>query len=172
MPEVGKIQDIREPIVKVTLFMPQDYVGPVMTLCNNKRGSQVNMSYHGRQVHLVYEIPLAEIVLDFFDKLKSVSRGYASLDYHFVRFEAGPFVRVEPCRSPWPRAVREDEGPDPAPDVRRGHPGRGRLADHRPYHGQGHAQERAGQVLWWRRFAQEEASGKAEGRQEAHEAGG
>ena len=74
MPEVGKIADIREPIVKVTLFMPQDYVGPVMTLCNNKRGVQVNMSYHGRQVHLVYEIPLAEIVLDFFDKPVGVAR--------------------------------------------------------------------------------------------------
>jgi len=95
MPEVGKIQDIREPIVKVTLFMPQDYVGPVMTLCNNKRGSQVNMSYHGRQVHLVYEIPLAEIVLDFFDKLKSVSRGYASMDYEFLEYRSADVVRVD-----------------------------------------------------------------------------
>ncbi|WP_025137137.1 translation elongation factor 4 [Achromobacter sp. DH1f] len=95
MPEVGKIQDIREPIVKVTLFMPQDYVGPVMTLCNNKRGSQINMSYHGRQVHLVYEIPLAEIVLDFFDKLKSVSRGYASMDYEFLEYRSADVVRVD-----------------------------------------------------------------------------
>ncbi|WP_447918427.1 translation elongation factor 4 [Achromobacter aegrifaciens] len=95
MPEVGKIAEIREPIVKVTLFMPQDYVGPVMTLCNNKRGSQVNMSYHGRQVHLVYEIPLAEIVLDFFDKLKSVSRGYASMDYEFLEYRSADVVRVD-----------------------------------------------------------------------------
>lgn len=95
MPEVGKIADIREPIVKVTLFMPQDYVGPVMTLCNNKRGVQVNMSYHGRQVHLVYEIPLAEIVLDFFDKLKSVSRGYASMDYEFLEYRSADVVRVD-----------------------------------------------------------------------------
>ncbi|MDT4840415.1 Elongation factor 4 [compost metagenome] len=95
MPEVGKIADIREPIVKVTLFMPQDYVGPVMTLCNNKRGVQVNMSYHGRQVHLVYEIPLAEIVLDFFDKLKSVSRGYASMDYEFKEYRAADVVKVD-----------------------------------------------------------------------------
>ena len=92
---VGKIADIREPIVKVTLFMPQDYVGPVMTLCNNKRGVQVNMSYHGRQVHLVYEIPLAEIVLDFFDKLKSVSRGYASMDYEFLEYRSADVVRVD-----------------------------------------------------------------------------
>jgi GTP-binding protein LepA len=95
MPEVGKIAEIREPIVKVTLFMPQEYVGPVMTLCNNKRGAQVNMSYHGRQVHLVYEIPLAEIVLDFFDKLKSVSRGYASMDYEFMEYRTADVVRVD-----------------------------------------------------------------------------
>jgi len=95
MPEVGKIADIREPIVTVTLFMPQDYVGPVMTLCNNKRGVQTNMSYHGRQVHLSYEIPLAEIVLDFFDKLKSVSRGYASMDYEFKQYRSSDVVRVD-----------------------------------------------------------------------------
>lgn len=95
MPEIGKIADIREPIVKVTLFMPQDYVGPVMTLCNNKRGVQINMSYHGRQVHLIYEIPLAEIVLDFFDKLKSVSRGYASMDYEFLEYRSADVVRVD-----------------------------------------------------------------------------
>ncbi len=95
MPEVGHINEIREPIVKVTLFMPQEYVGPVMTLCNNKRGAQINMSYHGRQVHLVYEIPLAEIVLDFFDKLKSVSRGYASMDYEFLEYRSADVVRVD-----------------------------------------------------------------------------
>ncbi|OZI30423.1 elongation factor 4 [Bordetella genomosp. 10] len=95
LPEIGKIAEIREPIVKVTLFMPQDYVGPVMTLCNNKRGVQLNMSYHGRQVHLVYEIPLGEIVLDFFDKLKSVSRGYASMDYEFQEYRAADVVRVD-----------------------------------------------------------------------------
>jgi GTP-binding protein LepA len=95
LPEIGKIAEIREPIVKVTLFMPQEYVGPVMTLCNNKRGNQMNMSYHGRQVHLLYEIPLAEIVLDFFDKLKSVSRGYASMDYEFLEYRAADVVRVD-----------------------------------------------------------------------------
>ncbi|OZI51088.1 translation elongation factor 4 [Bordetella genomosp. 4] len=95
MPEVGKITDIREPIVKVTLFMPQEYVGPVMTLCNQKRGVQINMSYHGRQVHLTYEIPLAEIVLDFFDKLKSVSRGYASMDYEFLEYRSADVVKVD-----------------------------------------------------------------------------
>lgn len=95
MPEVGQIRDIREPIVNITLFMPQEYVGPVMTLCTNKRGLQKNMTYHGRQVHLQYELPLAEIVLDFFDKLKSVSRGYASMDYEFLEYRSADVVRVD-----------------------------------------------------------------------------
>jgi GTP-binding protein LepA len=95
MPEVGAFQEVREPIVTVTLFMPQEYVGPVMTLCNQKRGAQLDMSYHGRQVHLHYEIPLAEIVLDFFDKLKSVSRGYASMDYEFKEYCPSDVVKVD-----------------------------------------------------------------------------
>ncbi|SAI73597.1 GTP-binding protein LepA [Bordetella ansorpii] len=95
MPEVGKIADIREPIVTVTLFMPQEYVGAVMTLCNAKRGAQIDMNYSGRQVILKYEIPLAEIVLDFFDKLKSVSRGYASMDYEFLEYRSSEVVKVD-----------------------------------------------------------------------------
>lgn len=95
MPEVGQTRDIREPVVNITLFMPQEYVGPVITLCTNKRGIQKNMTYHGRQVHLLYELPLAEIVLDFFDKLKSVSRGYASMDYEFLEYRSADVVRVD-----------------------------------------------------------------------------
>jgi len=95
MPEQGKLQEIREPIVTVHLYMPQDYVGPVMTLANQKRGVQMNMAYHGRQVMLTYEMPLGEIVLDFFDKLKSVSRGYASMDYTFKEFRASDVVKVD-----------------------------------------------------------------------------
>jgi GTP-binding protein LepA len=95
IPEVGDIQEIREPIMTVTLFMPQEYVGPVMTLCTAKRGVQLDMTYHGRQVHLRYEIPLAEIVLDFFDRLKSVSRGYASMDYEFKEYRVADVVRVD-----------------------------------------------------------------------------
>jgi len=95
MPELGHIVEIREPIMTVTLFMPQEYVGPVMSLCNNRRGVQLNLSYHGRQVHLAYEIPLAEIVLDFFDRLKSVSRGYASMDYEFKEYRVADVVRVD-----------------------------------------------------------------------------
>ena len=95
MPEVARINEIREPIVTVHLYMPQDYVGPVMTLANQKRGIQMNMAYHGRQVMLTYEMPLAEIVLDFFDKLKSVSRGYASMDYEFLEYRASDVVKVD-----------------------------------------------------------------------------
>src|SRR6478736_3376345 len=95
MPDVGRIREIREPIVTVQLYMPQDSVGPVMTLCNQKRGVQMNMAYHGRQVMLTYELPLAEIVLDFFDKLKSVSRGYASMDYEFKEYRASDVVKVD-----------------------------------------------------------------------------
>ena len=95
MPDQGKIQEIREPIVTVHLYMPQDYVGPVMTLANQKRGVQLNMQYHGRQVMLTYELPLGEIVLDFFDKLKSVSRGYASMDYEFKEYRPSDVVKVD-----------------------------------------------------------------------------
>jgi GTP-binding protein LepA len=95
MPDIGKTAEIREPIVTVHLYMPQEYVGVVMTLANQKRGIQMNMAYKGRQVVLTYEMPLAEIVLDFFDKLKSVSRGYASMDYEFKEYRAADVVKVD-----------------------------------------------------------------------------
>ncbi len=95
IPDAGRVQEIREPIVTVHLYMPQDYVGAVMTLANQKRGIQLNMAYHGKQVMLTYEMPLGEIVLDFFDKLKSVSRGYASMDYIFKEFRASDVVKVD-----------------------------------------------------------------------------
>jgi GTP-binding protein LepA len=95
MPDVPKIEEIREPIVTVNLYMPQEYVGVVITLCTQKRGVQINMSYHGKQVLLVYEMPMAEIVIDFFDKLKSVSRGYASMDYEFKEYRSADVVKVD-----------------------------------------------------------------------------
>ena len=95
MPDVGRMAEIREPIVTVHLYMPQEYVGVVMTLANQKRGVQMNMAYKGRQVVLTYEMPLGEIVLDFFDKLKSVSRGYASMDYEFKEYRASDVVKVD-----------------------------------------------------------------------------
>ena len=95
MPDPSKIEAILEPIVTVNLYMPQEYVGSVITLCTGKRGVQTNMNYLGRQVQLTYEIPMAEIVLDFFDRLKSVSRGYASMDYEFKEYRAADVVKVD-----------------------------------------------------------------------------
>jgi GTP-binding protein LepA len=95
MPEPSKIEEVREPIVTVNLYMPQEYVGSVITLCTQKRGVQINMSYHGKQVQLTYEMPMAEIVLDFFDRLKSTSRGYASMDYEFKEYRAADVVKVD-----------------------------------------------------------------------------
>ncbi|MCE9550211.1 MAG: translation elongation factor 4 [Betaproteobacteria bacterium] len=95
MPDPSKIEVIREPIVTVNLYMPQEYVGAVITLCTQKRGIQLDMSYHGKQVLLVYEIPMAEIVLDFFDRLKSISRGYASMDYEFKEYRPADVVKVD-----------------------------------------------------------------------------
>ncbi|CAM5524704.1 translation elongation factor 4 [Thauera mechernichensis] len=95
LPEPGKYQEIREPIITATIFLPQDYVGPVITLCNQKRGNQVDMRYHGRQVQLIYELPMNEVVMDFFDKLKSVSRGYASLDYDFKEYRTADLVKLD-----------------------------------------------------------------------------
>ena len=95
LPEPSRIEEVREPIIVVNLLMPQEYVGPVMTLCTTKRGVQKNMQYMGRQVMLSYEMPLNEVVLDFFDKLKSVSRGYASMDYEFLEFRAADLVKLD-----------------------------------------------------------------------------
>ena len=95
LPDLSRVEEIREPIITATILMPQEYVGPVLTLCTEKRGVQKNMQYVGRQVVLTYELPLAEVVMDFFDKLKSVSRGYASLDYEFKEFRAADVVKLD-----------------------------------------------------------------------------
>ena len=95
LPDLSRVEEIREPIITATILMPQEYVGPVLTLCTEKRGVQKNMQYMGRQVMLTYELPLAEVVMDFFDKLKSVSRGYASLDYDFKEYRAADVVKLD-----------------------------------------------------------------------------
>ena len=95
LPPVPQIGEIREPIIVASILTPPDYIGNIITLCEEKRGVQRSIQYLATQVQITYELPLAEVVLDFFDRLKSVSRGYASMDYHFERFEAGPFVRVD-----------------------------------------------------------------------------
>jgi GTP-binding protein LepA len=95
LPDPGSIEEIREPIITASILVPHDYVGPVITLCNQKRGAQRDLQYVGRQAVLTYELPLSEVVMDFFDKLKSVSRGYASLDYEFLEYRAGDLVRLD-----------------------------------------------------------------------------
>ncbi|MCC7096149.1 MAG: elongation factor 4 [Thermomonas sp.] len=95
LPPVNQVEEVREPIIRANILTPPDYVGGIIKLCEDKRGVQVGITYMASQVQISYELPMAEVVLDFFDKLKSVSRGYASLDYHFLRFDAGPFVRVD-----------------------------------------------------------------------------
>jgi len=95
LPEVNYIEELREPIIKTNILVPQEYVGNVITLCIEKRGVQLNMQYMGKQISLQYEMPLSEVVLDFFDRLKSVSRGYASFDYEFDRFQAADLVKVD-----------------------------------------------------------------------------
>jgi GTP-binding protein LepA len=95
LPDPGRIEEVREPIVSVTVFVPLEYVGSVITLCIGKRGVQTNLAYHGKQVHLTYEMPMNEIVLDFFDRLKSVSRGYASMDYEFKEYRSADVVKLD-----------------------------------------------------------------------------
>jgi GTP-binding protein LepA len=95
LPDTQKIEEIREPIITTVIFVPQEYLGAVITLCEQKRGRQINIAYHGRQVQLTYEMPMAEVVMDFFDKLKSVSRGYASLDYDFKEYRAADVVKLD-----------------------------------------------------------------------------
>ncbi len=95
LPELSKIEEIREPIITATIFVPEEFVGNVITLCNQKRGMQLDMQYHGRQVMLRYDLPMNEVVMDFFDKLKSTSRGYASLDYEFKEYRAGDLVKLD-----------------------------------------------------------------------------
>ena len=95
LPDLSRVAEIREPIITATILVPQDYLGSVLTLCTEKRGVQKNMQYVGRQVMLSYELPLAEVVMDFFDRLKSVSRGYASFDYDFREFRAADVVKLD-----------------------------------------------------------------------------
>jgi GTP-binding protein LepA len=95
MPPINKIGEIREPIIVANILVPQDYVGAVIGLCEEKRGAQKDMRFLGGQVQLTYELPMSEVVMDFFDRLKSCSRGFASFEYDFDRYQAGPFVRLD-----------------------------------------------------------------------------
>jgi GTP-binding protein LepA len=95
LPDVGSIEEMREPMVAATILVPNEYVGSVMTLCVEKRGIQRDLKYMGSQVQIEFDLPMAEVVMDFFDRLKSATRGFGSLDYSFVRFQACPLVRLD-----------------------------------------------------------------------------
>ena len=167
-----EIEEVEEPYIKASVIVPKEYVGAVMELCNERRGRFDHMEYLSEQrVHLVYELPLGEIVLDFYDQLKSRTRGYASFDYDMVGFQPGDLVRVdvlvggEPVDAlsliihrdfayePRQAARRAAARGDPAPDVRRPDPGRDRLSRDRPRDGEGEAQGRAREVLRRRHHA-------------------
>jgi hypothetical protein len=189
LPDLSSVEEIREPIITATILTPQDYVGPIITLCTDKRGVQKNMLYLGRQVMLTYELPLAEVVMDFFDRDEI---GVARLRVVRLRVQGVPRRGRRQARHPDQRRARrcavghgpslgrdtsrarsrfEDALAHPAPDVRRRGAGVDRRADHRARNDQGAAQERAGKMLRRRRDAQEKAPRKAKGGQEADESG-
>ena len=149
LPEPSRTREIREPIILASILVPQEYLGAIIQLCIEKRGKQKRMQYSGRQVQIEFELPLAEVVLDFFDRLKSVSRGYASFDYQFLRFEAGAARQARHShqrregrcdgvhrasrrhRAQGTQDRRDAEGSHPAAAIRGRDSGRDRLADHR-----------------------------------------
>ncbi len=187
LPPVDRIRELREPIIVANILLPPDYVGPVMKLCLEKRGVQKKLLYLGNQVSMQWEMPLAEVVLDFFDRLKSVSRGYASFDYEFDRFQAAPLVRLD--------ILINDEKVDALSIIshrdtayQRGRELVDKMQELIPRQmfevaiqaaigahviarvdRQGAAQERARQVLWRRHQPQAQAAREAERGQEAHE---
>ena len=184
MPDVVKIAEIREPWIKATILTPDEYLGAILKLCQDRRGVQIDLNYVGKRAMVVYELPLNEVVFDFYDRLKSISKGYASFDYTLDRLsrrrpgqdvdprqrragrcalDAGP---PRPGRVQRPGDGREAQGPDPAAHVPDPGPGGDRRQDHRPRDDQGAAQGRHRQVLRRRRHPQAQAAREAEGGQE------
>ena len=189
MPDPGEIEAISEPWVAAQVITPTDYIGPVMELVTTRRGDFGTMEYlDPKRVNLHFEMPLAELIIDFYDQLKSRTSGYASLDYEYIGYRPGDLVKLDVLVNGEPvdalslivhrsnayrqrqGAGREAEGADPAPDVRSAGPGGHRLPYHQPRDDPGHAQERAGQVLRRRHHSQAQAPREAEGGQAAHEA--
>jgi GTP-binding protein LepA len=168
MPEPTKIDKIEEPWIKATIMVPDEYLGAILQLCTERRGIQLDLTYAGNRAMVVYKLPLNEIVFDFYDRLKSISRGYASFDYDMDGYLESDLVKVSIMVNAEPVDLRPPEGADPPADVPDRHPGRHRRPDRRPRDHLGPAQGRPGQMLWRRHLAQAQASGKAEGRQEAH----
>jgi GTP-binding protein LepA len=149
MPDPNRIASIEEPWIEATIYVPDDYLGPILKLCQDRRGIQKNLTYVAGRAQLTYELPLNEVVFDFYDRLKSISRGYASFDYHQIGHREGDLVKMsilvnnEPVdafehdrpprhrRSARPRHVRAPEGPHPPPPLQDPHPGRDRRQGHR-----------------------------------------
>ena len=150
MPDVVKIDAIEEPWISATILTPDEYLGAILKLCQDRRGIQVDLTYVGKRAMVVYDLPLNEVVFDFYDRLKSISKGYASFDYHITDYREGDLVKMsilvnaEPVdalsmlvhrdarREARPRHVREAEGADPAAPVPDPDPGGDRRQDHRP----------------------------------------
>ncbi len=186
MPDLVKIAEIKEPWIKATILTPDDYLGAILKLCQDRRGSQVDLNYVGKRAMVVYELPLNEVVFDFYDRLKSISKGYASFDYLLTDYRAGDLVKMSilvnaragrraldagpsrPRREPRPRDGREAARTDPAAHVPDPDPGGDRRQDHRPRDDPRLAQGRHRQMLRRRRHPQAQAAGEAEGGQETH----
>ena len=184
MPDVVKIAEIEEPWIEATILTPDEYLGSVLKLCQDRRGTQKELTYVGNRAMVKYELPLNEVVFDFYDRLKSVSKGYASFDYHLTDYKPADLVKMqilvnnEPVdalshagapparRRPRPRHGREDEGTDPAAHVPDSDPGRDRRQGDRARNRARAAQGRHRKMLRRRHHAQAQTSGEAEGRQE------
>ena len=185
MPDGSVIEKIDEPWIKATIMVPDDYLGSVLTLCNERRGQQVDLTYVGNRAMAVYRLPLNEVVFDFYDRLKSISRGYASFDYAMEDYVEGDLVRISilvnqdpvdalsfiahrsAAEARGPLDLRQAEGPHPQAAVQDRHPGRDRGARHRTRNHRGAVQGRDGEVLRRRHLPQTQAAGEAEGGQEA-----
>ena len=185
MPDPSRIDSIEEPWIEATIYVPDEYLGSILKLCQDRRGIQKNLTYVAGRAQVTYELPLNEVVFDFYDRLKSISRGYASFDYHQIGHREGDLVKMnilvnnEPVdaliddrpprrrRGARPPHVRAPQGPDPAPPVQDPDPGRDRRQGDRPRDDRRAAQGRHRQMLWRRHQPQEEAARQAEGGQEA-----
>ncbi len=186
MPDPVKIAEIQEPWIKATILTPDDYLGAILKLCQDRRGAQVDLNYVGKRAMVVYELPLNEVVFDFYDRLKSISKGYASFDYQLTDYRPGDLVKMsilvngEPVDALSMLVHRdradsrgqgdggEAQGAHSAAHVPDPDPGRDRRQDHRPRDDSRAAQRCYRQMLRRRCNAQAQALGKAEGRQEAH----
>ena len=184
MPDVVKIAEIEEPWIEATILTPDEYLGCVLKLCQDRRGAQKELTYVGSRAMVKYDLPLNEVVFDFYDRLKSVSKGYASFDYHLTDYSRRDLVKMQilvndepvdalvdagashPRRRARPRDGREAEGTDPAAHVPDPDPGGDRRQGDRARNRARAAQGRDREMLRRRRHAQTQASGEAEGRQE------